>query len=67
MYESTYKKRWLICYKNFIPVISSLPAFSNYYPDSDIFMISNNGLDYSKLAKKFILLQTRIPKNRVIK
>jgi hypothetical protein len=41
------------CYKNPKAVISAISSFRKFYPESDIFLVSDNGFDYSNLAKKY--------------
>ena len=41
------------CYKNPRATYESLKSFRNYYPDSTVVLLSNNGYDYTNMAKYF--------------
>jgi len=44
---------FLQCYKEPLATYKCLESFRSFYPDSSIVLLSDNGYDYSEMAKHF--------------
>jgi len=53
------------CYKNPLSTQVCLDSFRSYYPDADIVLVSDNGYDYSEMAKQYKCTYIHCNKNLV--
>ena len=53
------------CHKNPLSTYSCIDSFRKYYPDVDIVLVSDNGYDYSEVAKQYNCTYIHCDKNLV--